>query len=517
MSRLRPGRRASYREGLSFAALSFGSVACVSLVSSVANSRIYGIEVIGEYAIAAATIAALRLASTTKERPALVRELATLEPRDARVTGLFVATLAFSAVLTCLVGALVLAVAYVLFSGPIGRPDLTVVAAVFVAGYVLLGNTAENLTVVFHGFRAGRQLFWIRLHEATVALALAVVLGLTNGTVWGLIGATLGAQATALVHRLFSVRSFMRFSASRTILGDGFRTLPSLIRFGLKITPGTLADGASNQSGTWILGSFASIASVGAYGRAFSLSVQLSTVQWRISEMLFPTLVERRAKRDGPGYSRALVDSLRYATIALLLPAAAAGGGADGVMRVFGPGFEKGADALAILLLFPALASLCEMQRLALYSLDRPWLASIAGLLRFITTVGLGFWLIPQLGATGAALALVLGLIIDLGFATRIVVGHLDSPFRALWAPPQLLGALVAYAAGFISSRLVYAGLSYPLGLVAGGAVGAIAYVAVLVLSGAVNDRDRERFQDVRRILARRMGRTQPASAGRGG
>jgi O-antigen/teichoic acid export membrane protein len=517
MSRLRAARRASYREGAGFAALTFGSVASIALVTSIATSRIYGVQVIGEYALTAATLAAVRLISTTKERPALVRELATLEPRDPRVTGLFLATLAFSAVLTFLVAALVLGVAYLLFSGPISQPDLTLAAAATLAGYVLIGNTDENLNTIFNGFRAGRQLFWIRVHEATVFVAIAVPLGLAYGTVWGLVAATVGSQLSSLAHRLFSVRLFMRFSVSRAVLRDGFRVLPSLIRFGLKITPGTLADGGSNQAGTWILGSFASIAAVGAYGRAFSLTGQLSMVQWRISEMLFPTLVERRAKRDGPGFSRALVDSLRYATIGLLMPAAAAGGAAHGVMRVFGPGFEDGADALAILLVFPPLASVSQMQRLALYSLDRLWLASISGILRFVTTIGTGLVLVWLLGASGAALALLLGLLADLGFATRIVVRSLATPFRALWAPPQWLAVLAAYALGFTASRALYEALPYPLGLLAGGTAGAAVYVAVLVLGGAVNDRDRERMQDVRRILARRMRRTHPVTAGRGG
>jgi O-antigen/teichoic acid export membrane protein len=157
------------------------------------------------------------------------------------------------------------------------------------------------------------------------------------------------------------------------------------------------------------------------------------------------------------------------------------------------------------------------MLRFALYSFDRPWLASIAGLLRFVTTVGIGLLLIWMLGATGAAIALVLGLLVDLGFVSRIVVRHLESPFRALWAPRQLLGVLGAYAVGFSAARVVYEALPYPVGLVAGGAAGAAAYVAVLVRSGAVNDRDRERFQDVRRVVARRIGRTEPLGAGRGG
>ena len=79
-------------------------------------------------------------------------------------------------------------------------------------------------------------------------------------------------------------------------------------------------------------------------------------------------------------------------------------------------------------------------------------MASISGLLRFTTTAGIGVLLVWKLGATGAALALVLGLLVDLGFASRIVVRHLDSPFRELWAPPQLVGVLAAYAVGFMLS-----------------------------------------------------------------
>ncbi len=60
------GRRASYREGAAFGVLTFGSVAMLALIGSVLNSRIYGVNVIGEYALAMATVAAVRLLSTTK-------------------------------------------------------------------------------------------------------------------------------------------------------------------------------------------------------------------------------------------------------------------------------------------------------------------------------------------------------------------------------------------------------------------------------------------------------------------
>src|SRR5439155_2442065 len=117
----------------------------------------------------------------------------------------------------------------------------------------------------------------------------------------------------------------------------------------LKLTPGGIAAGASSQIGVWVLGAIGTVSAVGAYGRAWLLSNRLLTANTRISEMLLPTLVERDDSRDQVGFERALGESMRYATATLLLPAAAGGGAAVGVMQIFGPGFEQGADALAIL------------------------------------------------------------------------------------------------------------------------------------------------------------------------
>ena len=498
------GRRSSYREGATFGALTFGLVAMLALIGSVANSRMYGVDVIGEYAIGMATVSAVRLISTAKERPALVRELTRLEPRHPRVTGLFVAMLAFSVALTVLVGALALLVTHLLLTGPIGRPSLFVPTAALVAGYVFIGNTGENFDVVFNGFRAGRELFAVRAWMAISFLAISVGLAFAVDTVWGLVIAQLGCMTTSLVHRLFLSRRFMRFSVAGQEICSGFETLPGMIRFGIKIAPGALADGGSNESGTWVVASFGSIADVGGYGRAYLLIKQLTVLSVRLNEMLFPTLVERRTNGDGPGYARAFVDSLRYATIALLVPAAAAAGVAQGVMQVFGPGFNRAAPALAVLLLVPALVALSEMQRVALYSLNRAWLGSVAGFLRFGVTIAFGILLTWKIGAVGAALALVLGFFVDITFCTRIVVPHLEVPFRELWPVRQWLALVLGTVAAFASSHWIYSLLHYPVGIFAGAIVGTVVFLGVLVLGGAINDRDRERVRDVRQNLARR-------------
>jgi O-antigen/teichoic acid export membrane protein len=316
------------------------------------------------------------------------------------------------------------------------------------------------------------------------------------------------------VHRVFLIRRFMRFSASRATLRDGFRTLPGLIRFGLQITPGALADGGSNASGTWIVASFSTIGAVGAYGRAYSLVSQLSLLNTRTNEMLFPTLLERRAKEDGAGYARALVDSLRYATIALVIPAAAAAGVADSIMHVFGPGFEQGAPALAILLFSPPLLSLTQMQRQALYSLDRPVLGSVSGLLRFAVTIVAGVLLTWKIGATGAAIAFILGLLVDFAFATRLVVRNLATPFLELWPPRQFVALVAACAGSYACSRIIDAVLPFPLNILFGVGVGMLAFVAILISGGGVDTRDRERLQDLRRLVAQRRARPAPTAEG---
>jgi O-antigen/teichoic acid export membrane protein len=469
----------------------------------VLSSRIYGVNVIGQYALAVGLVAYVRLVSNAKERPALVRELATLAPRVPRISGLFFSTLTFSVALTWLTSGIALLATQFLLNGPVSQPGLFLPLAVNVAGYALFGNTSENLELVPQVFRAGRLLFVVRFTDGIVFLAIAVPLGLAHATVWGLIIASVGAQLFGMAHRAIRIRPFMRFGASRQVLADGFRTLPSVLRFGIKIVPGFLADGAANESATWLVASFNPIAAVGAFGRGYLVVKQLMVAGY-VQEMLFPTLVERRATGDGRGHARALVDSLRYATVGLLLFAAAAGGAAHGIMRVFGPGFEKGADALSVLLLVPSLYMASQLMRIALVSDDRPWRTTIAGILRLVVTLSAAAVLAWKFGGLGAACGLVIGFVADLAFCSWIFLRHLDTPFFELWPLRQLLVIPVAYAAGFVSALVVDLSLAWPLGMFGGGALGCVVYAATLWLGGAFNERDKERYRDIRRKIAER-------------
>lgn len=514
----RIGARASYSEGAAFGALSFAVMTGLAFVSSVAIARLYGVRTLGEFALVMAPVNAVWYLSSARERPAFVRELATLEPREGRVTALFYAMLAFSAGLTVLVAGLGLFVADIVYRGPIDQPDLFLPALASIVGYVVLTNTGWNVDALFSGFRAGRELFWIRLGQAAAFLALAIVGGIMLDSVWGLVWATIGSAATALAHRLVLARRFARAIVSRDELRDGFRQLPELIAFGLKLVPGSVANGVSNESGTWILGIVSSVSAVGAYDRAWNLGRRFVELNWRVTEMLFPTLVERRAAGDAAGFDRAFVDTLRYCAAGMLLPAAVGGGAAVSVMELFGPGFARASDALAILLLMPAITAMAFVQRTALVALDRPWLTSVTSLVRMAVTLVAAIALTPLLGIAGTAIGLVLGAAAYAAWMAVLIRPSLSLRVRDLWPPREMLAVTTGLVGGFAAARTVDSAIDGLVALVPALVSGTLVYGLLFVVLGGVNDRDRRRLAALITRLRRRNGEGAVAGpAGSGG
>jgi O-antigen/teichoic acid export membrane protein len=501
----------SYRAGVGFGVLTFGSNALIAVVSSIAIARLYGIDVLGEWALVFAPATIMGSLSSVREQTAFVRDLASLQPREPRVTGLFVAILAFSSVLTLAVGLVVMAVSWILYEGPVGTPDLVAPAAITLAGYIAIANLSWNVDMVFSGFRAGRVLFWVRLHQSLAFTGLAVIAALFVDSVWGLVVAMLAAWATSLVHRVFALRGYVRARVGREEIASGFRALPEMIRFGMKIAPGSIAEGISYQSGTWALGIAGSVPDVGAYNRAWMLGSRLVDLKNRITEMLFPTLVERRTEGDAVGYDRALLDSIRYAAAGMLLIVSVAGGAAHGVMALFGPGFDRAADALAIVLLFPVLATLADMQFGALWAANRPLSSTAVAVSRMCVVVTLSAVLVGPLGINGVAIALTAGYAVGLLAVSRLTRTELSGPVRALFPARAIVALPLAYAAGFVAARVTYGAVDELWMLPLAGAIGVLAYLATLLAMGALLPRDRARLASAvgalrERRAARRVG-----------
>lgn len=503
------GHRASFTEGLSFGVISFASVLAIGLVGSIIVARVYGIETLGLAALALAPGTALELLSSIREQAALVRELSTLSPRDPRVTGLWVAVFCFSFVLTLVVAAITVVGTIYVFEGPLEHPELVAPALVNIAGYVLLANTTWNMDMILSSFRAGRQLYWVRLSQAIAFLVLAVAWGLASPTVWGIIFATIGSIFISLLLRLVWFGHFMRYRVPRAEIRDGFRTLPRLIKFGLKLAPGRFSDGISTQSGTWILGAVSTVAAVGAWNRAFQLAIRLYTGSNRITEMLLPTLVERRARGDADGHDRALIDSLRYTAIIFGLVAAAGGGGAHAVMGLYGEGFSQAANALVFLLLVPVVASMGAILNTLMLAADRPTVTTVIAFARMAVTVSLGIWFGIWFGVTGTAVATFVGFCVTFVLYLPLMRPLMSASFFFYWPVRHIAVLVLAYATGFVAARLVDDSLSGPLALVAALAAGSVVFLATLVLLRGYTDRDRDR---VRSAVGRLRGRSSRAT-----
>ncbi|HEY6549573.1 MAG TPA: lipopolysaccharide biosynthesis protein [Solirubrobacterales bacterium] len=506
-ARASSAKRGSYRAGFLFGTLSFSFTVAIGFLSTIVTARLYGVDVIGQYALVWAPVAAMWVLSTIKEQQALIKEITGLAPRQPRVTQLFAAVFTFSVGLTVAVAILDAVACLFVFPGPLDAPQLLAPALVSIAGYTVVTNTGWNVDSIFSAFVAGRQLFWVRLNEAISFIVIATAVGLAWRSVWGLVIATIGASLAALIHRVVMVRPFIRARLSREEFRIGLRVLPELLRFGLKATPGQLAQGVSQQGGVWAIGMVAPVSVVGAYSRALVIPRSLQQASMRITEVLYPTLVGRHTEGDGHGFDRAMIDSIRYEVIGMLMLAAAIGGAAHSVLDIFGPGFSRAAPALILLALFPALASVTVTQTQALWAVNRPGLTSIIAAVRLAVTIALLVLLTPIIELVGPALALLASYLVVVVLSGVALRHHLTRPLRATWPLRERFVLVVAYVAGFAAAHAVEVALPSTLALPLCLFSGAVAYSVVLFLCGGFNQRDRRRAAEVAEWVRRRLGR----------
>ncbi len=490
-------KRASYRSGFLFGTLNFFAVSGVGLVSTVITSHLYGVRIIGQFALVWAPVAALWVLSTAKEQQALIREITGLPPRHPRVTQLFAAVFTFSWSLTAVVSSLVAVVCWFVFRGPLHAPALVAPAIANIAGYAIVTNTGWNIDSIFSAFVAGRQLFLVRLHEVLSFVIIATVLGLFWRSVWAMVIAMIGGSLTSLIHRMIAVRPFVRAHLSWEEYRAGMRVLPepAALRAEGHSGPGR----AGHQPAGRRVGPRHGGAG-GCGGRIQPRSDDPAAAQgasMRITEVLYPTLVGRHTQGDGHGFDRALIDSIRYEVIGMLLIAAAIGGAAHSVLSIFGPGFGRAAPALALLSLFPALASVTVTQTQALWAIDRPGRTSVIAIVRMTITITLLVVLTPRIGIIGPAIALLAGFLpvaVLSGIALR---PSLTRSLRATWPLRERFALLAAYTAGFAVAHGIEQVAPATVDLLLCLPAGIAAYAAAFLLVGGLNLRDRSRLAEL--------------------
>lgn len=494
--------RQSFGSALGHGILSVGGVAVVGLVGAVVIARLYGVEVVGEFALTLAPVSAMTYLTTMQEQAALTRELSTLPPGSPRTTGLFAAVFGLSFTITAAVGAGVAVAAAWVLRGPVGAPQVVGPMLAQLAGYAVVQNTCWNIDGVLNAFRAGRALMWVRLTQAIAFLAIAVAFGASRDdpSVWGLVLATIGSWAVSLVPRVRALADVMPLRAPLAELRAGMAELPDIIRFGLRAAPGGVLAGANPEAGVWILGVTGGTVTVGAWNRARALGDRVGEASLRLQEVLLPTLVEREAQGDLAGRDRALLDSCRLSLAGLLLPAAALGGAADGVMDIFGPGFSDAAIALALLLLYQALGALEAVHIADLYARDRPGLTTAATVAGVAAGLATAIALCGPFGPTGAAVGMLVGASVSILVMHPALRSGLSAPIGPSWPARARAAQAAAYGGGLVAAVATDRALDGHAGTLAAVAAGTAVYVAAFVLLGGPQDRDR---RVVRRLVAR--------------
>jgi O-antigen/teichoic acid export membrane protein len=254
-----------------------------------------------------------------------------------------------------------------------------------------------------------------------------------------------------------------------------------------------------------------SVAAVGAYNRAWTLGRRLQELNWRIAEMLLPTLAQRWGAGDTVGFERVLFDTLRYSAVGMLLIGAAGGGSAPGIMELFGGGFDQASAALAIILLMPALQTLSTLQSQALVAQDRPLATTYAAGGRVAATVIATVAFVPVAGVTGAALGMIIGSTVDLVWKTVLVLRTINARLRDLWPVRNAVGLGAAYVAAFLTARPVEVMFPGFAGVALGLILGSLVYFTVVILVGGMTPDDRRRLKDVSRAIRARRG-TRPSA-----
>jgi hypothetical protein len=248
---------------------------------------------------------------------------------------------------------------------------------------------------------------------------------------------------------------------------------------------------------------------LGAYSRASNLSGRLQEAGYRLSEVMLPGLSQACRGGDYAGAAASFSWWRRLVALGLGAACAPAAGAAVGLLAVFGPGFSTAALPLAIMLVGYATVVLSLVHSSLLLALERPGVVSRMVLLRCAVALALVGPLTLALGATGAALALTAGFLVEFAVILRRTDRELRPTGAAVSSLPwgRLVVALVLSAG---TARLVDVALEGVLGTLAALLAGLAVFAGVAIATGQVQ---RSELQEgVRRVSGR--GRSVAAAGG---
>jgi O-antigen/teichoic acid export membrane protein len=459
----------SLRKGVNLAGTSAVVSAALGFASALVMSRLYGVDVVGSYALLSTPWFVLQGISTVNERVALTRELATLPRRSSSATGMFIVVLGFSSALTLALGGIVAAFAIPILRGPVGQPELVAPAMVVLVSYAIIDNSSWIYDAVLVAHGGATPLFVARTVLAATLVGAAALMRLFTASYWGPTLATVAAFVAAFLVRVATTRRYLGSVRDRDAWRQGRTALPRMLRFGLTLLPTNVATALFTQAPVLVLGSTQPVGDVGAFSRAAGIASRLDEVTFRFGEILFPSMVRRWHEADRRPFESTVRRSSVLIFVAFSFLAVTLGAVAHDFLAIFGRAFSRAAPVLVILLFAAAVNAVNTIVADACIAGGRSKFASLTGTVAPLLSIAA---LLPAsllFGMNGVAAAMALSPVTR---AVWLLVGlapqTTSTAVRAAMARSLLivsaLGAASVLVGIAVRTAIPFEGLAFVLG-----------------------------------------------------
>ena len=453
-----------------------GQTSAIYLVSKLAGSalgfvatiyftRTLGEETYGFYAITLALVSWLGIVKSVGFGKAIVKRMSEDEEPDAYLA----AGTTIKAVLTTLVAAGVL-VFQEQVNAYVGQPVAEFVVLLLVVS--IFSGLVNSALKGSHRVHVYAPLSTLKQGVRSVAMIALVFVG------WELSGMLLGhAVGTAVIAAIGFWIVRPSFAIPR------WRHVVRLFDVAKYSWLGSMRSKTFSDVDIIILGAFVSAGLTGVYAVAYTLAKFLDIFGSAIRTTLFPELSKRSAADDDDMVRTLTNDALSYAGLFLIPGIVGAALLGDRLMRVYGPGFEVGAQVLTILLV-GILAYTYNKQLLnTLNAIDRPDLAFRVNAIFIGANVVLNVALVYTIGWVGAAIATAssaaIGLVFGFYYTRRHVGFRIPAGEIARQCGAAAFMGVVVYSARAVGEGQPIADYNAPFVVLLVG-LGALVYFAVL-------------------------------------
>jgi O-antigen/teichoic acid export membrane protein len=383
-----------------------GLASGLMMVSNIACARLLGVARFGELAIVLATSNLFTLLFAAGLSMTASRYVAEHRSSDPKRAGTIIG---LSSMTSVVVG--VATTLFVLLLAPwLSREILHasgLSSAVSLAGMIMFFAALNGSQIgILSGLEAFNRVALGNLVRG-VGIILFVILGAALG---GVIGALLGHVAAGAVSAIFYQIAVRRECVSRAIRISyrfGREDLRILWRFTFPVLVTNLCFAPAAWWSNVLLANRSGYSEAGVFNAVFHWQLVIMFFSNAIANIGLPMLSNLRTERDPAKYKKCLAMNLFLTSapaITIAIPVAIWSGF---IMRLYGPAFEHGATALALISLAAVLFALTLPIGHVIWSLDATRSAVLLALLRSGVLV-MASYALARSGATGLAGAYVI-------------------------------------------------------------------------------------------------------------